>query len=400
MKRVVVTGIGAMSALGRSAAEFEGNLLQGQNGVTDVSLFDTADLQCKKAAEVSGYSQAEYFSEKELPFYDRFAQFAVLSAREAAGQANLTLVDGFSARSAVLYGTGIGGQETQEQAYYRIFVEGAKRLQPFTLPKLIPSAAASLISMDLGITGPAIGITSACSSSGHSIILGMMMIQSGLVDLVLAGGAEAPITYGSVKAWESLRVLAKDCCRPFSIKRGGIILGEGAATLVLESLEHAQARGAEILTEIVGSGMSSDAHHVLRPTVEGPAMAMLNALKSSNIQPTDVQYLNAHGSGTDQNDRVETKAIHQVFGQHASSLAISSTKSMHGHTLGAASALETIATIIALRRQTAPATMNYLGAGPECDLDYVPNEARAMPIKYAMTNSFAFGGLNVSLVLR
>ena len=397
MKRIVVTGMGCISALGHNVEEFQRQLLGGINGVSNISLFDCNSFQAKVAAEVKDYSPENHFSDKKLSFLDRFAQFALLSTREAVKQARLDFTGKLSESSAVLFGTGIGGQETQDQGFYRLYAENKRQLHPFTVPKLIPSSAASHISIEFNITGPVIGTTSACSSSGHAIIIGCMMLQSNQADVVISGGAEAPISFGCIKAWESMRVLAKDCCRPFSANRGGTVLGEGAATLVLETLDHAQARGATIIAEVLGYGMSSDASHIVQPTVDGPTKAMSNALQHAKLLPGDVQYINAHGSGTAQNDPTETQAIHNVFGQHATSLAVSSTKSMHGHTLGAASALEAIATIIALKNQKAPATINYLGLDPKCDLDYVPNEARDMSIQNALCNSFAFGGLNVSL---
>jgi len=398
MKRIVVTGMGSISALGQNVNEFQRQLLGGINGVRDISLFDSNNLQSKVAAEVKDYSPKNHFADKELSFLDRFAQFALISAREAVEQANLDFTGKLSESSAVIFGTGVGGQETQDQGFYRLYAENKKQVHPFTVPKLIPSSAASHISIEFNITGPVMGTTSACSSSGHAIIIGCMMLQSNQADVVISGGAEAPISFGCMKAWESMRVLAKDCCRPFSANRGGTVLGEGAATLVLETLEHAQARGATIIAEVLGYGMSSDASHVVQPTVEGPTKAMSYALQHAKLQASEVQYINAHGSGTAQNDSTETQAIHNTFGQYASSLAVSSTKSMHGHVLGAATALESVATIIALENQIAPATINYLGLDPKCDLDFVPNAAREMAIENALCNSFAFGGLNVSLV--
>lgn len=398
MTRVVVTGLGCISSLGHNLGEFEDSLFSSRSGVGNITLFDTSQNQIKVAAEVKGYDFQQHFSERDLPFYDRYTQFAVISSREACRQSGLE-GDGRSAeRSASLYGTAIGGVCTIDEVYHRLFVEGEERLHPFTIPKLVPSAASSHVSMDRGLTGPAFGTVSACSSSGHSIATGVMMLKSGVADVAYTGGADAPICYGSVKAWECMRVLAKDTCRPFSRQRGGMLIGEGAATLILETEEHANARGAHILAEVVGFGMSSDADNIVKPTVDGPARAMSLALQSAGIAPDSIQYINAHGTGTAQNDPTETRAIHRVFGAHASKLAVSSTKSMHGHTMGAAGALEAIATINALRKQTVPATINYLGQDPDCDLDYVPNEARDMFIQYAMSNSFAFGGLNVSLV--
>ena len=398
---IVVTGLGVVSGLGIGLAPFRQGILSGQDAVDTLTLFDPDSVKSNRVAQVKDYDAANFFTEKQLPFYDRYAQFAAISAREAVANAGLDFTQGdLSERTGILFGTGVGGQETQDQGYQKLYLENTPRLHPFTVPKLIPSSAASLISLEFGIRGPAIGITSACSSSGHAIAQAILMLQAGEIDLALVGGAEAPITYGCIKAWEGMRVLAKDCCRPLSFNRGGTILGEGGASLILETREHAEARGANILAEIVGYGMSSDAFHAVQPSVEGPTNAMKNALKKAGLSATDIQYLNAHGTGTSQNDPTETAAIKTVFGDHANKLAISSTKSMHAHTLGAASALEAVATIIAMQEQIAPPTINYLEPDPLCDLDYVPNYARSMTIDYALSNSFAFGGLNVSLVFR
>ncbi len=399
--RIVVTGMGVISSLGMHLSEFQTALFDGKNGVSKLTLFDPESVTNNIAAEICGYEAHHFFSEKELPFFDRYAQFALISAREAVSHANLNFTDNdLAARTAILFGTGVGGQETQDKGYQRLYLDKAKRLHPFTVPKLIPSSAASLISLEFGVTGPAMGITSACSSSGHAVVQAAMMLEKGLVDVAIVGGAEAPITFGCVKAWEGMRVLAKDCCRPFSNKRGGTILGEGAASLILERAGHAELRNAPIIAELAGYGMSSDAHHAVQPSVDGPASAMQSALLNAELEPKDIQYINAHGTGTNQNDSVETSAIHKTFGDHAPALAVSSTKSMHGHTLGAASSIEAVATLCALQQQHAPATINYLEPDPTCDLDYVPNSARAMDIKYALSNSFAFGGLNVSLIFR
>ncbi len=260
------------------------------------------------------------------------------------------------------------------------------------------SAAVSHISMDLGAKGPAFGTVSACSSAGHALAMACMLLQTGQADAAISGGSEAPLSYGAVKAWIELRVMARDTCRPFSDKRGGMVLGEGAGTLVLETLEHAQGRGAPVLAELAGVGMSSDAYKLVQPDITGMERAMAGALRSADLEPGAIEYLNAHGTGTAQNDPTETAAIRSVFGAHADRLAVSSTKSMHGHALGAAAALEAIASVLAIEAQTAPPTIGYLGPDPGCDLDYVPNEARPTEISAALSNSFAFGGLNCSLV--
>jgi nodulation protein E len=400
MKRVVVTGMGCISALGHTQAEFSRKILEGANGISPITLFDTADFQAKIAAEVKDYNEHDLFPEKQLSQIDRFTQFALLATREAVSDASLDFNGSLSERTAVVYGTGVGGQTTQDTNYHRLYALGEKRIHPFTVPKLMPSAGASWITMDLGITGPAFATTSACASAGHAIGVALLMLRSGMADVALTGGSEACITYGTIKAWERLRVLAKDTCRPFCRRRGGLVIGEGAGTLILETLEHAQARGAHIYAELAGFGMSSDASNLIQPLAEGAARAMQGALDDSALEPEEIQYINAHGTGTAQNDPTETRAIKAVFGSHAEQLAVSSTKSMHGHTLGATAALEAIAAITALHEQTAPPTMNYLEPDPQCDLDYVPNKARSMSITAALSNSFAFGGLNTVLAFR
>ena len=400
MKRVVVTGMGCISSLGHNCPEFADGLLKGKSGFGPITLFDAEGFRIKALAEVKDYDENLLFPEKQLTKMDRFAQFAVLASREAVKDAGLDFNGPVAGRTAVVHGTGVGGQNTQENNYRLFYDKKAKRLHPFTVPKLIPSAGASWISMDLGITGPAFATSSACSSASHAIGMSLLMLRSGIADVAVTGGSEALITYATIKAWESLRVMSRDICRPFSLQRSGMTIGEGAGTIVLETLEHAEARGAKIHAELTGLGMSSDAHDMLQPLADGAARAMRAALDDAGIGPETIDYINAHGTGTVQNDQTETRAIREVFGGHADRLAVSSTKSMHGHTLGAAAALEAIAAIVALREQTALPTMNFLDPDPQCDLDYVPNEARAMPIRAAMSNSFAFGGLNTVLVFR
>jgi nodulation protein E len=400
MKRIVVTGMGCITSLGHDRKEFARNILLGECGIGPITLFDTDGFRVKVAAEVKDYDEKEHFPEKQLTKLDRYSQFALLASREAAADAGLDFKGPLAERSAVVHGTGIGGQTTQEIEYQRIYGQNAKRVHPFTVPKLIPSAGAGWISMDLGIKGPAFATTSACSSANHAIGMAMLMLRSGIVDAAVAGGSEALITLGTIKAWESLRVMSKDTCRPFSLNRRGMVIGEGAGTLILETLEHALARGAGIYAEVAGFGMSSDAHDMLQPLADGAVRAMRSALDDAGLAPDEVDYINAHGTGTVQNDHTETEAIRTVFGNHAEKLAVSSTKSMHGHTLGAAAALEAIATIVAIEEQKAPPTMNFLDPDPQCDLDYVTNASRKMSITAAMSNSFAFGGLNTVVVFK
>lgn len=400
MLRIAITGVSCISALGHSYSEFSQHLLDGYCGIKPVSLFDGSKVKAKHMAEVKGFDARSHFEEKkQMPFLDRFAQFALISARDAFKQADIPQAT-LCANTSVIYGTGIGGQTTQDESYWRLYGEQAKRLPPFTVPKLIPSSAASHVSIDLGITGASFGVTSACASSAHAICMGAMMLATGQSEVALCGGAEAPINVGAVKGWEGMRVLSPDYCRPFSAGRGGVILGEGAAALVLEPYDKAEQRGAPILAELVGFGMSSDASHFVTPNVEGPASSMTKALSSAGLAPSQINYINAHGSGTQHNDVAETAAIKAVFGEHAKRLAISSTKALHGHALGAASAIEAAACLVALENQVAPGTHCFQSPDPECDLNYLPNASKKMPIEYAMSNSFAFGGLNTSLIFK
>lgn len=396
--RIVATGLGVISATGSNLEVFCQNLKDGYCGISETSLFDPQHFRAKISAEVKNYQPLDHFEEKKLNQLDRFTQFALISAREALKKANLTITTKNAARIAVVHGTGIGGQTTQDSSYNRFYGEKNNRLHPFTVPKLIPSASSSYISMELGAKGPVFGTVSACASGNHAIAMGMLLLQSGQVDVALVGGAEAPITPGCIRAWEGLRVMSSDSCRPFSAQRGGIVIGEGAGTLVLESLSHAQGRNAPIYAECLGYGMSADAGSLLQPNVSGAVQAMESALQQAQLNPEQVQYINAHGTGTAQNDSTETQAIRQVFGPVADRLAVSSSKSMFGHTLGASGALEAIATILAIKHRFAPPTIGYLGPDPKCDLDYVPNTARPLDIDYALSNSFAFGGLNATLI--
>lgn len=398
--RVVVTGMGVVSAIGNDVETFRDGLFAGRQGIGPITLFDAAAFNAKVAAEVKGYDPEAHFSAKELGLLDRYAQFGIVAAREAVRQAGLDFqTDGLARRTGVFHGTGVGGQGTHDEAYLRLYGEKKPRLHPATVPKLIPSAGASHLTIEFGIEGPAIATASACSASAHALATAVLMLRAGMIDVALAGGSEAVLTPGSVRAWEGLRVLAPDTCRPFSLGRAGTVLGEGGAVVVLETFEHAQARGASILAEILGIGMSSDAFHAVQPSKDGIARAIAGALDDAGLAAEEIDYINAHGTATPQNDPAETQAIHDVFGEHAAMLAVSSTKSMHGHTLGASSAMELIACIIAFGEQWAPPTINFQEPDPLCDLDYVTEGARPMTIDRALNHSFAFGGLNVVVAL-
>ena len=401
VNRVVVTGLGTITPLGHTVAAYWANLKQGVSGLGPITLAATSEeLNQKVAAEVKDFDPLKYFEERELSTLDRVSQFAVVAAREAIAQAAISFDMPLSLRTATIIGTGVGGQNTLDESFRRVYLEKRTRVFPLTIPKLMANAPASQISMHCGLRGPAFAVASACASATHAIGLAFHMVRSGQIDCAVAGGTEACITFGTLRGWEAMRVMAPDACRPFSKDRKGLILGEGAAALVLEPLDRARARGAEILGEIVGFGMSADAADLTAPDLGGMTRAMEGALADGKLEVQDIQYINAHGTGTAANDVAETLALHRVFGEHAGKLAVSSTKSMIGHALGAAGALELVATLLAMRDAIVPPTIGYLGPDPACDLDYVPNEARALAIDAALSNSFAFGGLNAVLAVK
>jgi nodulation protein E len=400
MRRVAITGIGTIAGPGRTTCEFWNSLLEGRSSIFPLETVDCSALRFQNGSEVRGYSHEPYFEDRRADFMDRFAQFAVIAAREAAKDAAIDWTPELRENAAIITGSCVGGQSTEDLGFVEVYKLGHNRVHPLTIPKTMSNAGASHISMEFGITGPSFTISTACSSAAHAIGQAFWMIRSGMVDLALTGGSEAPFSFGILKAWEAMRVVSPDTCRPFSRDRHGMILGEGAAMLVLEPFEAAQARGARIHAELVGFGMSADACHITQPSWEGAARAMRGALRDAAIEPAQVGYINAHGTATAANDPTETTAIRNVFGAHADKLAVSSTKSMHGHALGAAAALEAVATILAMRDGVLPPTANFRMPDPECNLDIVPNRARAAQVEYALSNSFAFGGLNAVLAFR
>ena len=400
MRRVAITGVGCISALGYDAGSFWSRLKEGRPGIGPITLVPQERLEIRIGAEVPGYDPSRHFTAKRLSMLDRFSQFALLAAREAVQDASIDLSEGIARRTAVILGTGVGGKTTDDEASCRFYKEGVPRVHPLVIPRLMASAATSHITIEHGITGPAFTISSACSSASHAIGQAFGMVRSGAADAALAGGSEACFTLGTLKAWESMRVMAPDTCRPFSRDRRGMVLGEGAGVVVLEPFEEARRRGAGVYAELAGFGMSADASHMIHPSEEGAAGAIRAALEDARLAASDVVYVNAHGTGTAVNDVVESRAVRRVFGEHASKLAVSSTKSMHGHALGASGALELIATALALRHDVIPPTANFTEPDPECDLDCVPNAAREERIDAAVSNSLAFGGLNAVLALK
>jgi len=398
--RVVVTGVGVVSPLGLSASSYVSGLAQGRCAMAPPTIPRAELLSTRVVAEVAGFDPNAHFSDREMMQMDRVAQFAVVAAREAVSQSGLRFDERLGERTAAIVGTGVGGQNTQDDSYYRVYAAASRRLHPLTVPRLMVSAAPSHVSMQFGLRGPSFAVASACSSGTHAVGLAFHMLRAGLIDCAVTGGTEACITFGTLRAWEALRVMAPDTCRPFSRDRKGLVLGEGAAMFVLEPFEAARQRGAEILGEIVGFGMTADAKELVAPDEGGTARAIEAALRDGRLAAGDVNYVNAHGTGTVINDEIETAALKRVFGAHAKALAISSTKSMVGHALGAAGALELVATLHAAATGVIPPTINYLGSDPACDLDYVPNEARSLHVRAAISNSFAFGGLNAVLAVR
>jgi nodulation protein E len=398
MRRVAITGMGAICSLGRNTAEFAESLQQGRPGIRPIESCDMSMFRFQNGAEVHGYTHQPYFDDRRADFIDRFAQFAVIAAREAVENAGIEWTPELRESAAIITGSCVGGQNTEDLGFIEVYKKSSNRVHPLTIPKTMANAGASHISMEFGITGPSFTISTACSSAGHAIGQAYWMVRSGATDLAITGGSEAPFSFGILKAWEAMRVVSPDTCRPFSKDRRGMILGEGSAMFVLEPLEAAQARGAKVHAEIVGLGMSADACHITQPSAEGAARAMRAALRDAHLAPEQIGYINAHGTATLANDASETAAIRSVFGAHT--MPVSSTKSMHGHTLGAAAALECLATVLALRDGILPPTANFNEPDPDCDLDVIPNQARKAQVEYALSNSFAFGGLNAVLALR
>ena len=398
--RVVVTGCGVVSPVGKDTASYWSALTEGRSGIGQPTVVSPELLSNEVVAEVKDYDPLAYFNERQLSPLDRVSQFAIIAAREAVAASGLEIGEELSERTAAIVGTGIGGSSTIDESYKRLYRDNASRIYPLTVPKLMPNAPASQVSMHIGLRGPSFGVVSACSSATHAIGLAFQMVRSGIADAAVTGGTEACITLGALKSWEALRVMANDTCRPFSKDRKGLVIGEGAAMVVLETLDGARARGANIIAEVIGFGMSADAKDLTNPDVGGMARAMKSCLADGGLNGEDVDYINAHGTGTLANDAAETLALKATFGAQAQKIPTSSTKSMVGHALGAAGALELIAMLFAIRDGIAPPTMNYLAPDPACDLDWIPNEARKMKIDTALSNSFAFGGLNAVLAAR
>ncbi|MBD7923899.1 beta-ketoacyl-[acyl-carrier-protein] synthase family protein [Xanthomonas bonasiae] len=400
--RVVVTGMGAVSALGLGADALWRGMCEGRSGIAALASPDPqATLKMRLAAALPGFApQAAQLGGIAPGQLDRMTQMALVAAYEAVAQSGLDVDGTGAARGAVVIGTGVGAELSRDEQSRRLYREQAERLHPLTIVRSMNNAPVSQISIAFGLRGPAFAVSSACASANHALAQAALLIRHGLADVAITGGSEACLSLPLIRAWEAMRVVSDDTCRPFCAQRSGLVLGEGAGIFVLESAAHAAARGAMALAELAGFGMSADAHDIVAPSADGAAAAMRLALQDAGLQPQQIDYINAHGTGTLANDRCETQAIREVFGSHADALAVSSTKAVHGHALGAAGALELVAAIGALREQTVPPTANFLDPDPDCDLDYVPNQPRAQPVRTVLSNSFAFGGLNAVLALR
>jgi nodulation protein E len=399
MRRVVITGQGAICALGRSADETMAAMREGRSGIGPLDFQDVQRLQIAIGGQIRGCRPEDHFSRQELTLYDPFTQFALLAAREAMAQSGLEVTEAVSVRAGVVLGTSGGGLQTQDENYRLVYQEGKNRVHPFVVPRLMNNAAASHVSMVMNLQGPTYTVATACASSNHAMGQALNLIRWGQADVVLTGGSESMLCFGGIKAWEGLRVMSKDGCRPFSLNRNGMVQGEGAAVFVFEELEHARARGAPVLAEVTGFAMTSDASDIVTPNLMGAVRAMRGALADARLSPEDIGYINAHGTGTTANDRTECSAVRAVFGAHADRLMISSTKSMHGHLIGGTGAVELLACLMALREGVIAPTINFDAPDPDCDLDVVPNVAREREVRAAMSNAFAFGGLNAVLVL-
>lgn len=396
-----MTGLGLVCALGNDVKECWKRLSAGESGIRLLIDPGCPPYKSQYAAQAIFFNPLDYFTERDQLLLERFAQMAVVAAREAVAQSGIRWQGDLADDAAVITGSSVGGQFSEEEGYRRLYKEGNPRVAPFTIPRTMANAGASRISLEFGIHGPAYTVATACSSSNHAIGQAFWMIRNGQVTAAIAGGSEAVFAEGLIRAWEAMRVVSTEPCSPFSAGRRGLTLGEGAGMLVLENWEHAARRGAAILAEVIGFGMSSDAFHVTQPSVDGPVKAMRWALRDAGVTPSQIGYINAHGTGTQVNDSTESHAIQCVFGENLPRLLVSSTKSMHGHTLGAAGGIEAVATILGLHHQLIPPTVNFSAPDPDClGIDFVPNQSREAAFDTALSNTFAFGGLNASLVLK
>ena len=400
MKRVVITGAGTVNPLGLNVPDTLAAMRNGVCGIGPLDFRDVDRLSIKIGGQVHGFDGESQYNRQKIALYDRFTQFTLAAAAEAIRQSGLEFKGELSAKSGVVLGTAGGGVSTWDDNYRAVYAEGKNRVHPFVVPKLMNNAAASHVSMEHHLKGPSFTVSTACASSNHAMAQAFSMIRSGMAPAMVTGGSESMMCFGGVKAWEGLRVMSRDACRPFSANRNGMVQGEGAGIFVFEEYDHARARGADILCEVSGFAMSSDASDIVMPSKAGAARAIKGALDDARINPEEVGYINAHGTGTAANDKTECAAVADVFGTHADRLMISSTKSMHGHLIGGTGAVELLACIMALRDGVIAPTIGYEEPDPDCALDVVPNVARDARVTVALSNAFAFGGMNAVLALR
>ena len=400
MKRVVITGAGTVNPLGLNVPDTFAAMRNGVCGIGPLDFRDVDRLSIKIGGQIHGFDGESQYNRQKIALYDRFTQFTLAAAAEAIRQSGLEFKGELSAKSGVVLGTAGGGVSTWDDNYRAVYAEGKNRVHPFVVPRLMNNAAASHVSMEHHLKGPSFTVSTACASSNHAMAQAFSMIRSGMAPAMVTGGSESMMCFGGVKAWEGLRVMSRDACRPFSANRNGMVQGEGAGIFVFEEYEHARARGADILCEVSGFAMSSDASDIVMPSKAGAARAIKGALDDARINPEEVGYINAHGTGTAANDKTECAAVADVFGTHADRLMISSTKSMHGHLIGGTGAVELLACIMALRDGVIAPTIGYEEPDPDCALDVVPNVARDARVTVALSNAFAFGGMNAVLALR
>ena len=407
--RVVITGLGILHSLGNDIQTFWDNLLAGRSGIKRISRWDPSEFPTKIGAEVLDFDPKDYMDPKEVRRNDRYTHFALATTKIALKDSQLDLGKVDKTRMGIIIGSGIGGMDTIETQTRRFYEMGPRKVSPFMIPSLIANSASGIVAMEIGAMGPNFSVVSACATGTHAIGESMLHLQSGTVDIMIAGGSEAAVTplgYAGFCNMKAMSTSSNDkperASRPFDMKRDGFIMGEGSGIIVLETLEHAQARGAKIYCELAGYAATCDAYHITTPDLDGRGLTLCikNALKAANLKPSDVDYINAHGTSTGPNDKVETLAVKNVFGDHAYNVHISSTKSMTGHLLGAAGGIESAATAKAIQTGEIPPTINYENPDPDCDLNYVPNRKKSGTVKVAMSNNSGFGGHNASIVLK
>ena len=398
--RVVITGAGTINPLGHDVAATFDAMRNGRCGIGPLDIRDVDRLSIQIGGQVREYDETTHFNRQQIALYDRFTQFTLLAARQAIAQAGLVFAGDLADQSGVILGTSGGGLNTQDENYRVVYEEGKNRVHPFIVPKLMNNAAVSQVSMEFNLRGPSFTVATACASSNHAMGQAFNMVRSGMAKVMVTGGSESMLCFGGIKAWEGLRVMSRDACRPFSATRNGMVQGEGAGVFVFEDYYHAKARGAHILCEVAGFAMSSDASDIVMPSKQGAARAIAGALRDAKVNPDQIGYINAHGTGTAANDKTECAAVADVFGAHADKLMISSTKSMHGHLIGGTGAVELLACLMALCEGVIAPTIGYEESDPECALDVVPNEARDADVDVVLSNAFAFGGLNAVIALR